>query len=132
EDENQYADYLCRLLRRISYEAHVVKSGQDALRYLRQYPQFRLMTLDFGLPDIDGVQVAIQARREGFDIPIIGISGGAKYMDENDPDIKAAQFVKVIPKTSRAAEIARLILSVLGPSTQTQSGPKLDLSHSLC
>jgi len=69
EDDSAAGRLVRRILDRLGLEGFVVTRGYDALRYLRT-GQFRLMILDFGLPDdINGIDVAIMARREGIDIP---------------------------------------------------------------
>lgn len=113
EDENAFANTFKRMMERLKITIFIVTTGFDALKALRFYPQFKMMVLDFGLPDIDGVQVAVQARREGFGLPIIGLSGTADYLDRSDPRVIEAGFAEVLPKTARVADVSRHVLRIL-------------------
>lgn len=113
EDDNASARTICRVLQRMQLEAFVTTRGHDALRHLRS-GQFKLMILDFGLPDINGIDVAIMARRQGIDIPIIGLTGVAVYLPKDSPQMLEAKFTAILPKTSRADEIMAVIRSALG------------------
>lgn len=117
EDNNASARSICRMLERMQLEAFVTTRGHDALRHLRS-GQFKLMVLDFGLPDINGIDVAILARRQGIDIPIIGLTGVAIYLPKDSPQMLEAKFSAVLPKTSRADEI----MSAIRRALETASG----------
>lgn len=114
EDDNRSARVVCRIIERMQLEGFVVTRGYDALRHLRS-GQFKLMVLDFGLPDINGIDVAILTRRAGFDIPIIGLTGVAGDLPLDTPRMVEARFTAILPKTSRADEIMDAIRKVLPP-----------------
>ncbi|HZZ71093.1 MAG TPA: ATP-binding protein [Pirellulales bacterium] len=62
DDNRDAADSLCMLLRFLGAEVMVARCGQDALKMLQQgRPSVAL--LDIGMPDLDGYQVARQARQ---------------------------------------------------------------------
>lgn len=112
EDDNSSARVVLRILQRLGVEGFVTTRGYDALRHLRS-GQFKLMVLDFGLPDISGIDVAILARREGINIPIIGLTGVAGDLPSDSPRMVEARFTAVLAKTSRADEIMVAIRSAL-------------------
>lgn len=112
EDDSYVARVMCRMMERLGYEAFVTTKGYDALRHLRT-GQFRLMVLDFGLPDINGIDVAIMARRDGHTIPIIGLTGVASDLPRDTPRMLEAKFTAVLPKTSRADEIMAAVRSAI-------------------
>lgn len=116
EDDVRMARVVCRMIERLSLEGFVVTKGYDALRHLRS-GQFKLMVLDFGLPDINGIDVATAARREGIDIPIVGLTGFSDYLPINDPRMAEANFAIVLPKTSRADQIMDAIRRALKPAS---------------
>lgn len=116
EDDIVSAKVLCRMLEQVQIEVFVTTKGYDALRHIRASPQFKLMILDFGLPDINGIDVAILARREGFRMPIIGLTGVADDLPKDTPRMKEANFTVVLPKTSRATDIIRHVKAALSPS----------------
>lgn len=115
EDNTSAARTICRVVERMGLEAFVTTKGYDALRHIRS-GQFKLMVLDFGLPDINGIDVAIAARREGIEIPIIGITGVATDIINtmaSNPRLIEARFAVILPKTSRAAAIQLAIKTAL-------------------
>lgn len=113
EDNKPFADAFKRMMKTINQKVFVVETGMDALRALRSYSQFKLMVLDFGLPDISGLEVAVQARREGFGLPIVGLSGMAGHIDKDDPMVMEAKFTEVMTKTGRVSEICRVVARLL-------------------
>lgn len=116
EDDNAGARVVLRILQRLHVEGFVTTRGYDALRHLRS-GQFKLMVLDFGLPDINGIDLAILARREGINIPIIGLTGVAGDLPSDSPRMIEARFTAVLAKTSRADEILSAIRSALNPES---------------
>ena len=66
-------------------------SGQAALGRLRE-PHLEAVILDLGLPDLDGEDVIIEARRSGVQIPILvltardAISSRVRALEEGADD----------------------------------------------
>jgi len=54
-------------------EVHLFKTGNDCLKNLYKAPS--LISLDYSLPDMSGLDVMKQIRKENMDIPIIIVSG---------------------------------------------------------
>ena len=89
EDDQALAAGLSTALRRKSYAVNVVSRGKDALHVIRtETPDIAI--LDLGLPDMDGIDLLKQARREHpalqilvltarshIDEKIIGLDSGA-------------------------------------------------------
>src|SRR5690349_11003538 len=59
EDDRDMAQALCDVLREQGYETESVLSGADAIAKVRALSP-ALVILDVGLPDQDGVQVALE------------------------------------------------------------------------
>jgi two-component system KDP operon response regulator KdpE len=72
EDEPDMRRVLQLALQSRGYEVVEAGTGAQALDKIRQAPP-NLMILDLGLPDIDGVDVAVDVRRQ-YDLPIIVLS----------------------------------------------------------
>ncbi|WP_163836184.1 response regulator [Spartinivicinus ruber] len=70
EDDSMLADGLCDALQLSGYTIDWLALGQPVVSSLR-HNTFAGIVLDLGLPDIDGIQVIRQIRREKFDIPIL-------------------------------------------------------------
>lgn len=54
-------------------EVHLFKSGSDCLKNIFKGPS--LISLDYSLPDMSGLDVMKQIRKENIDVPIIIVSG---------------------------------------------------------
>lgn len=84
EDKQVNAEMLGLVLEEACYRITVAYKGSEALEWVRSQP-FDLILMDVGLPDIDGLEVARQIRREeqsgGRTVPIIGLSGYASEQD---------------------------------------------------
>ena len=65
EDDADVAAPLVRALEREGYDVTWVDSGERALAHLDEHP-VELVTLDLGLPDMDGLDVVSRARRSGY------------------------------------------------------------------
>lgn len=118
DDDRSMARSLVRMLQHMGREAFVTTKGYDGLRHIRS-GQFKLMILDFGLPDISGIDLAILLRREGIDIPIIGLTGVAGDLPMDSPRMIEAKFRVVLPKTSRTSEIVRHVKACLTDDQRT-------------
>jgi two-component system KDP operon response regulator KdpE len=72
EDQREMRKVLLVSLRSHGYEVAEAETGQQALVKVRETPP-SAMILDLGLPDMDGVEVATEVRREQ-NLPIIVLS----------------------------------------------------------
>ena len=75
EDEDDIAFPLVRTLEREGYDVEWVDSGQKALDSLAVTPA-KVMILDLGLPDFDGLEVCRRARESGYDGAIMIVTAG--------------------------------------------------------
>jgi two-component system copper resistance phosphate regulon response regulator CusR len=77
EDEVHIASFLVKGLTANGYRVDSVATGSEALRRTRD-SGFDLMILDLGLPDMDGLDVLWQLRREGWLLPVIIVTARAE------------------------------------------------------
>ena len=54
-------------------EVHLFKTGSDCLRNIYRIPS--LISLDYSLPDMSGLEVMRQIKKENSDIPVVIVSG---------------------------------------------------------
>ncbi len=73
EDDQTLREGLKLVLEQAGYEVHTAVRGMDALRIIREDPP-DLVVLDLMLPGLDGSYVLEQARKEGFDAPVVILS----------------------------------------------------------
>jgi DNA-binding response OmpR family regulator len=74
EDDGSVADAVQEVLRFESYIVDTVDNGKDAL-YRLKYHSYDLMIIDWGLPDMTGLEVCAQYRQAGGTLPIIMLTG---------------------------------------------------------
>lgn len=80
EDDRDIRDLLRRYLERAHYAVLSTGSGAEALRLLAE-GQVDLVLLDLGLPDVDGTDVLMAARRGGDPVPVIVLSARSTVAD---------------------------------------------------
>jgi len=73
EDDEALSRGLGATLRSIGYAVDVARDGETALLCARDEP-YTLITLDLGLPDMSGLAVLEQLRREGNRTPVLILS----------------------------------------------------------
>lgn len=76
DDEQDTLDFLSVLLRRLGWQVILAATGAAGLEaHARVRPD--LVLLDLGLPDMSGLEVIAQLRREG-DVPVVFLSGTSR------------------------------------------------------
>jgi two-component system, OmpR family, response regulator len=76
EDEARIASFLVKGLSAQGYGVDAATTGSEALARARD-PGLDLVILDLGLPDVDGLEVLRQLRREGWQLPVIILTARA-------------------------------------------------------
>jgi DNA-binding response OmpR family regulator len=139
EDEPDLAAALAAGLRREGYAVDTVGDGASALERL-SFPPYDIVCLDVGLPDMDGIAVCRELRREGFtdvtpaprvlmltarstlDDRVLGLDAGADdYLGKPFSFTELAARVRALQRreTANPGAVIRhgsLELGVLGPS----------------
>ncbi|MEV7135664.1 response regulator transcription factor [Arthrobacter sp. NPDC093128] len=82
EDDADIADLVSFILSQAGFEVHVARSGMEGLDAAAALDP-ALITLDLGLPDIDGLHVA-QGLRGITAVPILMLTARARITDEMD------------------------------------------------
>lgn len=79
EDDTAISGPLVRALTREGYNVTLAELGRDALTFMEQGTDF--VILDLGLPDMDGLDVARQARQRGWTFPILILTARTEEVD---------------------------------------------------
>jgi DNA-binding response OmpR family regulator len=79
DDEHVLADMLAQILEKSGYKSAAVYSAAEALAALEAHPD--LIISDVMMPDVDGVELAVQITRLHPEIKILLISGHAGTQD---------------------------------------------------
>jgi CheY-like chemotaxis protein len=92
------------------------RSAPDALTILQKDSGIDLLVADHDLPEMDGLDLARNARRAGFDLPIVLLSSNpAEVRALPDADILAA----VLQKPVLRSELYRRLQGLSGPAAPT-------------
>jgi CheY-like chemotaxis protein len=107
DDELDERHALIRLLALHGFQLHTVRSGADALTCTRS-STYQAIVLDLHLPDVLGVNLLSQWRREGLHVPVVVVTGW--YVDTgHDAAVRALGAVAFIHKPLDAADLAAAI-----------------------
>ena len=79
EDDTAISGPLVRALSREGYNVTLAELGRDALTSMERGTDF--VILDLGLPDMDGLDVARQARSRGWTFPILILTARTEEVD---------------------------------------------------
>jgi two-component system, OmpR family, KDP operon response regulator KdpE len=109
EDDRDMRNVLLVALQGRGYEVVATATGSQALSRLRQAPA-DVMILDLGLPDIDGVDVALNVRQH-HDLPIIVLS--ARREEEQQVKAFDAGANDYVTKPFREAELMARVRAAL-------------------
>jgi signal transduction histidine kinase/CheY-like chemotaxis protein len=125
DDDDDVRRVMTETLRALGYAAPAFSSGATALRALRER-QPELLVLDFAMPDMDGAEVARQARDLHPNLDIIFISG---YADSAKLDAVMEDPSALLRKPFDVTDLARMIAERLTRRVGVHNGrpaPKSD------
>jgi CheY-like chemotaxis protein len=108
EEDESYASMVAAVLQGQGYRVDVAASGATALDHLRR-DRYGLVLAHYGLPDITGVALLEQARREGL------LEGVAELLFTGKPSVEAPAEVTVIKKPVQMQHLVQQIHSMIGP-----------------
>ncbi len=86
DDDDSIRMSLKKALEIGGHESLTAENGLDALAILKERPVDLIVT-DLFMPDMDGIQFALQLRREAADTPFIAMSGGGVYQNMSMLDV---------------------------------------------
>lgn len=94
DDTAPLADMYAKKLSHHGYDTSTALSGKDLLSFLADHGTPDLLVLDVRLPDIDGLQLLTHLKENGFDAPVIIITGHASiHMAVDAMRLGAADFL---------------------------------------
>ncbi len=98
------------LLKSEGYAVCSAETGQEALRKIRQRAP-DLLLLDLALPDMHGSEVLAQLAREGFDLPVLVVTGDTRPASRT-ASLHVSEFLtKPYDIDALVAAVTRLIAS---------------------
>jgi DNA-binding response OmpR family regulator len=116
EDDRKLARFLSRVLTEEGYTADVCSSGSDALEQARS-GIYKLLVLDWMVPDNDGLEVCRQLRRHGNNVPIIMLTARGELAERVMAlDAGADDYlIKPFEVDELVARVKALLRRVSGP-----------------
>jgi two-component system, OmpR family, response regulator BaeR len=109
EDDAQSARVLAQMLREDGYEVELVGRGRDAMKRLAHEPRPAVAILDYRLPDVDGLTVAREARRNDMALIILIVTS---YVELVADAIKREPSLHLLEKPLSYAELVKRLPSV--------------------
>lgn len=106
DDVEPFARMCRKTLEMNGINAEFATSGFDALTMI-ELERPRLMVVDLGLPDMDGVQFVRRARELGFEGPVIAVSGAVGLFDMEK--LAPAGFVEILTKPFRTGDFVGVV-----------------------
>ena len=76
EDFEEVLWVLGNVLEQAGFIVDAVTTGTEAIQKIKKSPEIKVVILDFLLPDMTGVNVFEQVRKDGFKGEVIGTTGG--------------------------------------------------------
>lgn len=109
DDDAMVREPLVCMLQVIGWDAVPAESGQMALQIITNQPDFDVLLIDFRMPDMNGHETLLQARRLGCVAPAILCSG---HVSAPELDRILADFATLLPKPFRRAELENVLQEV--------------------
>lgn len=81
EDEKAYSRALVLKLQNAGFEAESVENGEEAIEAIKK-GSFDLLLSDLVMPKMNGFQLLEEIKKQGFNIPVIGLSNLSQVDDE--------------------------------------------------
>ena len=131
EDDSQTANQLGRCLGSAGYDVTIATDGEKGLRFGRS-AEYVVMTVDHGLPGIDGIEVIRRLRQYGIGTPALIISALGEVADRvdglragaDDYLVKPFAFVEML---ARVDALSRRSTSVWQETTLRVGDLEMDL-----
>jgi CheY-like chemotaxis protein len=112
EDKSAVRDLVMRMLAEKGFGVLSANDAYDALRILSERP-VDLLFADIGLPGIDGVQLARQAKIMQPGLKVLFATGYAQRATERATERAAMHVGRVLFKPLREAEVIREVEALL-------------------
>lgn len=110
EDDFTLSNTLARLLQKVGYSVRVANNGKQALEEYRKKWADAVVT-DIIMPEIDGLELIRDLRKENPEVKIIAISGGAETVPQLAA-LRSATSMGAMHVLSKPVDIEELITAL--------------------
>lgn len=77
DDDEQMLLFIQTMLERAGYEAMTARNGLEGMKICRNHPVDLVIT-DIIMPDMEGLEIIMELKKEFSSVKIIAVSGGAR------------------------------------------------------
>jgi DNA-binding NtrC family response regulator len=113
DDDQSVRSVLCRALKRVGHEISEAADGRAGLIKISE-SSFDLVITDIVMPEMEGIELILQLRRDHPTLKVIAISGGGRMPAKNYLDIaRAGGAAKVLTKPFEIEEFLAAVETVL-------------------
>lgn len=120
EDEPHLAKVLASILSSLNHTTDIAADGETALEYMHKF-NYDIVSLDYMLPDMDGMEVYNAIRKKNRAIPIVFVSGNFEFIrsiyDLEKEDPRAAHLSKPFDNVEYAKMINQCISNAMKDSS---------------
>ena len=117
DDDEQIRDFMSVCLTRFEHRVTVASGGKHGLELFRtatlENQPYEVVITDFGMPDIDGQRVARAIKAESPNTPVIMMTGGGTFMEDDGET--ALSVDAVVDKPPCMQELNDLVLRITTP-----------------
>ncbi|TCD48077.1 response regulator [Chlorobium sp. N1] len=83
DDDAAVRKFISMTLTRENHTVHEADNGRTGLQALAEHPEIELMITDLIMPEKEGIETIMEARKSYPALKIVAISGGGKVGPEN-------------------------------------------------
>jgi len=117
DDDEQIRDFMSVCLKRFEHRVTVASGGKHGLELFRtatlENQPYEVVITDFGMPDIDGQRVARTIKAESPKTPVIMMTGGGTFMEDDGETPLSVDAV--VDKPPCMQELNDLVLRITTP-----------------
>jgi CheY-like chemotaxis protein/HPt (histidine-containing phosphotransfer) domain-containing protein len=104
-------------------EVALAASGPEALSILEREPSFDVVVLDFMMPGMDGLDLALEIRKRWPKLPLVLLSSVALAEVKHDPRFAQANFTQYLAKPLKPASLRSSLMAALGEVEDGTTAP---------
>lgn len=119
DDESEIADLADQMLRRLGYQVETALDCSAAVAKIESQPAFDVLITDQVLPEQSGLQLAIELRSRGYQMPIILLTGDGIGLSEEI--IRRSGINAFLSKPFSAFELSQSVQRVLAKNLEAAS-----------
>jgi len=119
DDDPDHRDYVRYVLEHEGYITKDFKNGRECLAHLdRKRPD--LIVTDIFMPEVDGIELISTIRKRGFNVPVVGMTGGFSSHDMPNEKISALlAFSNVLSKPFDSVKLKETVSTTLNDPSST-------------